>query len=141
NVRGTYLMSRAVLPSMIERRAGAIVNIGSAAGLRGSKALAAYSASKGAIIGLTRAMAVDHGPSGIRVNCVCPGPTQTAHFKRNMAALPNGREIVAAQLSALPLGRLGEPDDIARSIVYLASDEASWITGAIVSVDGGTTAR
>ena len=140
NVRGTYLMSRAVLPGMIKRRKGSIVNLGSAAGLAARKRMAAYSASKGAIISLTRAMAADHGLDGIRVNCICPGPTMTPAFKQYLEAAANPEELRRRRESEQMLGRLGEPDDIAQAAVFLASDEAAWITGTAMPVDGGSTA-
>lgn len=140
NVKGAFLMSRAVLPSMIQNRSGSIINISSVAALVGRKNLVAYSAAKGAIIALTRAMAHDHGRDGIRVNCVCPGPTLTPAFLRDLARAPDPEAKRKAREGEQPLGRLGEPSDIAEAIVFLASDRASWITGMVLTVDGGNTA-
>jgi NAD(P)-dependent dehydrogenase (short-subunit alcohol dehydrogenase family) len=137
NLKGVFLMSRAVLPSMIENRTGSIVNISSAAALVGMKKLAAYSAAKGAIIALTRAMAHDYGEFGIRVNCVCPGATMTPLFLKHHPT----QAIRTARVGEYPLGRLGEPLDIAEAVTFLASDRASWITGIVMPVDGGNTAR
>ncbi len=134
NVKSGFFMSRAVLPAMLQRRSGSIINVGSISGLIGQKNKAAYAGAKGAVIALTRAMARDHGPDGIRVNCVCPGPTLTPRT----LATPETRLKERAQ--ELPLGRLGMPLDIAGAIVYLASDRAAWVTGTILTVDGGNTA-
>lgn len=140
NVRSVFLLSRAVLPDMIKRRKGAIVNIGSAAGLAARKRMAAYSASKGAIIALTRAMAADHGLDGIRVNCVCPGPVMTPAFKQWLDESENPQALRSKRESEQLLGCLGEPENIAQAVVFLASDDAAWITGVSMPVDGGSTA-
>jgi NAD(P)-dependent dehydrogenase (short-subunit alcohol dehydrogenase family) len=141
NVKGVFLMSRAVLPLMVRNKNGSIINVSSAAALVGRRNMAAYSASKGAIISLTRAMANDHGRDGIRVNCVCPGPTVTPAFLRTLAATTSDPEAeLRARKDDQPLGRLGEPFDIAEAIVFLASDRASWITGISLPIDGGNTA-
>lgn len=140
NVKGTYLMSRAVIPGMVRQRSGSVVNLGSAAGLAARRNLSAYSAAKGAIIALTRAMAADFGLDGVRVNCICPGPTMTTAFRRTLAASPDPEGLVRRRESEQLLGRLGEPADIANAIVFLASDAAAWITGQVFPVDGGNTA-
>jgi meso-butanediol dehydrogenase / (S,S)-butanediol dehydrogenase / diacetyl reductase len=140
NPKGVFLMSRAVLPPMIEHRNGSIINLGSAAGLVGRKNQVSYSAAKGAIVALTRAMAHDHGSDGIRVNCVCPGPTLTPAFLKSLASSPDPEGRRKVREAEEPLGRLGQPLDIAQAIVFLASDRASWITGTIFPVDGGNTA-
>ena len=141
NVKGVFLMSRAVLPLMVRNRNGSIINVSSAAALVGRKNMAAYSATKGAIIALTRAMAHDHGADGIRINCVCPGPTVTPAFLRTLAATTSDPEAERrSREKDQPLGRLGEPVDIAESIVFLASNKASWITGIVLPIDGGNTA-
>jgi NAD(P)-dependent dehydrogenase (short-subunit alcohol dehydrogenase family) len=135
NVRGTFLCSKYALPHLAER-GGAIIHMASVVGIVGMRNRAAYSASKGAIVALTRNMALDYASRRIRVNCVCPGFTRTP-MTASIFADP-GR---LAGLTALhPLGRLGEPDDIAAAVVFLASDEASWITGIALAVDGGFTA-
>lgn len=140
NVKGVFLMSRAVLPSMVEKKSGSIINVSSAAALAGRKNLAAYSAAKGAIIALTRAMAHDHGQDGIRVNCICPGPTLTPAFLEYLAAAPDPEALRRAREQEQPLGRLGEPLDIAQAILFLASEESSWVSGTVMAVDGGNTA-
>jgi len=138
NLKAVYLCCRHVLPTMIDTGAGAIVNIASVAAIGGSPKLAAYSASKAAVITLTRQMAVDYGPSGIRVNCVLPGtiPTamQTVFFSEDEIA-----EKLADKAERKPLRRNGTPDDIAAAVAFLASDDADFITGVQLPVDGGAT--
>lgn len=137
NAKGAFLVSREIVPIMKRQRSGSIVNISSIAGLVGLKERAAYCASKGAILAMTRALAVDLASEGIRVNCVCPGTTATAQVTR---VVRNDADLVElAQRQAL--GRLGEPDEIASAVVYLCLPEASFITGAVIPVDGGMTAR
>jgi len=140
NSKGVYLMSRAVLPSMIKNKGGAIVNISSAQGLLARKNRAAYAATKGAIISLTRSMAADHGRDGIRVNCVVPGAIQTPPLLRDIATAPDPGAVRKAMEGEQLLTRLGEPLDVAQAVVFLASDRASWITGVVLPVDGGITA-
>lgn len=137
NVKSTFHANRAVLPHMQKQRAGSIVNMGSAAGLAARKRLSAYSAAKGAIIALTRQMAIDYGPEGIRVNAICPGPVLTERSAQRYDREP---ALKARRAKEQLLGRTGEPRDVAGMIVFLASDEASWITGHAFPVDGGSTA-
>jgi NAD(P)-dependent dehydrogenase (short-subunit alcohol dehydrogenase family) len=140
NLKGTFLMSRAVLPHMIERGSGSIVNNASDWGLVGGAEAVAYCASKGGVVLMTKAMAIDHGPQGIRINAVCPGDTDTP--METLDAEQHGipwDEYVAVN-SQRPLGRMGAPEEVARAIVFLASDDASFITGAALAIDGGATA-
>lgn len=141
NVRGTYIMSRALLPSMLERGRGVIVNTASVAGLIGLPDRAAYCASKGAIIALTKQIAVQWAGHGIRCNSICPGTVDSPWVGRLMdeADDPATRrqELIARQ----PIGRLGTPSEVAAAAVYLASDSASFITGTDLIIDGGLTAR
>jgi NAD(P)-dependent dehydrogenase (short-subunit alcohol dehydrogenase family) len=135
NVRGTFLCSKHAAPYMFER-GGSMAHLASVVGLVGVRNRAAYSTSKGAIIALTRNMAMDYAPRGIRVNCICPGFTRTP-LTAGLFADPERRD----KLTALhPLGRLGEPEDIANAVLFLISDEASWVTGVALAVDGGFTA-
>jgi NAD(P)-dependent dehydrogenase (short-subunit alcohol dehydrogenase family) len=134
NVRGTYLCSRFAVNRM--PRGGAIVHLASVVGITGVRNRAAYSTTKGAIVALTRNMALDYAGRGIRVNCVCPGFTRT-NLTRTLLSNP---EAEAKLLALHPLGRLGEAEDIANAIAFLVSDEASWITGQAIAVDGGFTA-
>lgn len=133
NVLGTALPSQLVVRHMKERGGGAIVHVASKAGVVGEPGHAAYSASKGAVIALTRAMAVELAPYSIRVNAVCPGPVMTDML---LAAVPSGAD--RQQLAeAAPLGRVGRPEDIAAAVLYLASSDADWCTGQAISIDGG----
>jgi NAD(P)-dependent dehydrogenase (short-subunit alcohol dehydrogenase family) len=140
NARGLFLCSRAVLPAMIERGGGVIVNVASIAGLVGVRDRAAYCASKGAAIAITRAMAIDHVHQGIRVNCVCPGSIDTPWVDRLLAASTNPEATRAEIVARQPMGRMGTPEEIAAGVAYLASDEAAFATGTALVLDGGLTA-
>jgi NAD(P)-dependent dehydrogenase (short-subunit alcohol dehydrogenase family) len=137
NVRGLWLMSREVIPYMRKVGEGSIINLSSVLGLVGGRSRAAYSASKGAITTLTKSMALDLAPDQIRVNCICPGIVETelvADFIRNS---PDPELAKKRRTELHPLGRFGQPSDIANTAVYLASDESTWVTGAAMPVDGG----
>lgn len=135
-LKGVYLCSRAVLPGMIERKSGVILNIGSINGLM-AMGQSAYSAAKAGMVNLTQNMAIHYGDDGIRVNLIAPGTIRTPIWDERLKAEPNAFE----QLTPwYPLGRVGVPDDIAKAALFLCSDDASWITGAILPVDGGITA-
>lgn len=135
NVRGSFLCAREAVARM-KAGGGSIVHMASVVGVMGVRNRAAYSTSKGAIVALTRNMALDYARFGIRVNCLCPGFTRTA-LTRGIFADPER----LAKLTALhPLGRLGEPEDIAKATLFLLSDDAAWITGQAIAVDGGFTA-
>jgi NAD(P)-dependent dehydrogenase (short-subunit alcohol dehydrogenase family) len=137
NVKSIYLLSSEAIPFMQERGGGVILNIGSGWGLVGGARAALYCASKGAVVQLTRAMALDHGKHNIRVNCICPGDTDTPMLKSEAAQL--GLPVSSLQQDARdrPLGRLGVPEDVAEAALFLASDAASYITGTTLVVDGG----
>jgi NAD(P)-dependent dehydrogenase (short-subunit alcohol dehydrogenase family) len=137
NVRGLWLVTRAVLPHMRDAAGGSIVNIGSVLSLVGARNRVAYSASKGAVAAMTKAMALDHAAENIRVNCICPGIVET-----EMVAKFSTDENARKQRVALhPMGCFGQPEDIASAAVFLASDESGWTTGSVLTIDGGYSAQ
>jgi len=137
NLKAIYLLSRHVIPYMIDNGGGSIINTGSGWGLKGGPNAAAYCAAKGGTVNLTRAMAIDHGRQGIRVNCVCPGDTETQllHDEAAQLGLDDAEFMKAA--ADRPLHRVGLPEDIANAVLYFASDMSSWVTGSVLVVDGG----
>jgi NAD(P)-dependent dehydrogenase (short-subunit alcohol dehydrogenase family) len=137
NVKSIFLMSRLVIPIMIKTGGGSIVNTASGWGLVGGARAAVYCASKGAVVLLTKAMAVDHGPQNIRVNCICPGDTDTGMLRDEAQQLGEHEDLFLAQSARRPLGRIGKPEEIAQAALYLASDAASFVTGTALIVDGG----
>jgi len=137
NLKGVYLGMKYAIPRMIERGGGSIINNASIAGLVGFPALAAYCASKGGIIQLTKAAALDYGPQKIRVNAICPGVIRTAMTKDLLESEPQEEQMEGAT----PLGRLGEAEDIARAALFLASENSGFVTGVALPVDGGWTAQ
>jgi NAD(P)-dependent dehydrogenase (short-subunit alcohol dehydrogenase family) len=137
NVTGTYLMSRAALAVMLPRRRGVILNAGSIAGLRAVPDRAAYVTTKFAVVGLTKAMALDHVQDGIRVNAVCPGTTKTPWIDERLKEAPDPKAALATLVARQPMGRLGTPEEMAGAYLFLASDESSFTTGATLVVDGG----
>lgn len=143
NVRSIFLVSRYAVPHLIAAGGGSIINVGSNLGLVGTRGLVAYAASKGAVIQLTRAMALDHADDGIRVNCVCPGTIETPMVQRQRIGRTEEelRQSAERVKQRFPIGRLGTPEEVAAVVAFLASDEASFITGAIYSVDGGYTTQ
>jgi NAD(P)-dependent dehydrogenase (short-subunit alcohol dehydrogenase family) len=138
NVTGTFLCSQAVLPLM-KQGGGSIVNMASIAGLIGIPKMPAYCASKSAVIGLTRQMAADFTSQGIRVNCLCPGRIAGTELDRWIMDTDND-EITRAKMDKYPIGRFGKPEEIAQAALFLASDESSFMSGAVLTVDGGMTA-
>jgi NAD(P)-dependent dehydrogenase (short-subunit alcohol dehydrogenase family) len=137
NVKSVFLMSKAAIPEMIKTGGGVIVNTGSGWGLVGGKDAVSYCASKGAVIQLTKAMALDHGPDNIRVNAVCPGDTNTPMLAEEARQLGQSHDAVLAESVERPLGRTGRPEEIAQAVLYLASDASSFVTGTTLVVDGG----
>lgn len=137
NVRGLWLMSRGVLPHMRAARGGSIVNIASVLSMVGARSRVAYAASKGAVMAMTKAMALDHAAENIRVNCICPGIVET-----EMVTKFNTDEAARRQREAMhPMGRFGQPEEVAGAAVFLASDESGWTTGSVLTIDGGYSAQ
>jgi meso-butanediol dehydrogenase / (S,S)-butanediol dehydrogenase / diacetyl reductase len=137
NLKGTFLCSKYCTPRIIEGGGGAIINIASVLGLIGSKGEAAYCASKGGIISLTRAMALDFASDNVRVNCICPGSVLTPTFKRVMMTSGDYDAAFARNLEKIPLRRVAAPEEIAQAALFLASKRSSYITGTALVIDGG----
>jgi NAD(P)-dependent dehydrogenase (short-subunit alcohol dehydrogenase family) len=139
NVEGVFIASRAVLPHMIARRSGSIVNLASWAGKTGNAYFAGYSASKFAVIGLTQALAREMAPHGIRVNAICPGIVVDTHMRASIETQQRqyGLPETSEREKSIPIGRVSLPDDVARVAAFLASDEASYMTGESINISGG----
>ena len=137
NVRGLWMLSRAVLPQMRKAGGGAIINVASVLGINGARNRASYAPSKGAVVLLTKCMAIDHGHENIRVNAICPSFVETDLTAAVLRGVPDPQAVRRERITLHPLGRLGQPEDIAGLAVYLASDESSWVTGSVFPVDGG----
>ena len=139
NLTGALHMHHAVLPGMVERNRGRIVNIASDAARGGSSGEAVYSACKGGLVALTKTLAREHARHNITLNVVCPGPTDTALLAGVAEGARDPAKLLEAFRSAIPLGRLGQPDDLASAIAFFGSDDAAFITGQVISVSGGLT--
>ena len=137
NVKSVFLLSRYAIPIMAQGGGGAIVNTGSGWGLVGGRNAVSYCASKGAVVNMTRAMALDHAEQNIRVNCVCPGDTDTGMLRSEAQQLGAATEAFLAEAADRPLRRIGRPEDIAQAVLYLASEASSFVTGTTLVVDGG----
>jgi NAD(P)-dependent dehydrogenase (short-subunit alcohol dehydrogenase family) len=137
NVRALWLLSRAVLPQMRKTGGGSIINMASVLGINGARNRASYAPSKGAVVLLTKCMAVDHGHEHIRVNAICPSFVETELTAAVINQAPDPNLVRSERIAVHPIGRLGRPEDVAGLAVYLASDESSWVTGAVFPVDGG----
>ena len=140
NLKGTFLMSKFALPVMIKEGRGVIVNNSSGWGIVGGDHAVAYCASKGGVVLMTKAMAIDHGPQGIRVNCICPGDVETPMLPADAKMRGLKWEDYIAGCASRPLGRVGTVEEIAKSVLFLASEDSSFMTGAALVVDGGGTA-
>ncbi len=139
-LKGTYLLSHHVIPHMIAAGGGSIINMGSGWALKGGPDAVAYCAAKGGILNMTRAMAIDHGRHGIRVNCVCPGDVDTPLLRGECAQLGQDEAEFMAEAARRPLARVGTPEDVANAVLFFSSDLSKWVTGAFLAVDGGGTA-
>lgn len=137
NVKSVFLLSKLAIPLMIEAGGGAVVNIGSGWGLTGGRDALSYCASKAAVINMTRAMALDHGRQNIRVNCVCPGDTDTSMLREEAHQLGQTEEVFRLEAADRPLNRIGSPEDVAQAVLYLVGDASSFVTGTTLVVDGG----
>ncbi len=140
NLKGTFLMSKAALPGMIAQRRGVIINNSSGWGIVGGDKAVAYCASKGGVVLMTKAMAIDHGRQGIRVNCICPGDVETPMLPQDARMRGQKWGDYIAGCANRPLGRVGSAEEIAKAVLFLATDESSFMTGAALVVDGGGTA-
>lgn len=140
NIKSIMLMSRAAIPLMTAAGGGSIVNTGSGWGIKGGASAVSYCASKGAVVNMTRAMAIDHGGQNIRVNCVCPGDTATGMLADEARQLGESVDAFYADAADRPLGRIGQPRDVACAVAFLASDAACFVSGAVLPVDGAGTA-
>ncbi|WP_077325291.1 SDR family NAD(P)-dependent oxidoreductase [Virgibacillus siamensis] len=138
SLKGVYLLSKYVIPVMAKGGGGSIINTGSGWGIKGGDNAVSYCAAKAGVVNLTRAMAIDHGEQNIRVNCVCPGDTETALLKDEAKQLNlDENSFLTSSAKGRPLERLGTPEDIANAVLFLAGGLSTWITGAILPVDGG----
>ena len=141
NVNGVFFMSRAAIGPMKKRGKGVIINFGSIWGSVGSPGVVAYCASKGAVHQITRAMALDHAREGIRINAVCPGEVNTPMLSSGRESPPTQKDLQKLADETIPMARLAEPEEVAKVVVFLASDDSSYMTGSMVTVDAGFTAR
>jgi NAD(P)-dependent dehydrogenase (short-subunit alcohol dehydrogenase family) len=140
NLKSIFLMCKYAVPVMAEAGGGVIINTSSGWGLKGGPQAVSYCASKGGVVNLTRALAIDHGPQNIRVNCVCPGDTDTPMLRVEASQLGQPETDFLAEAAVRPLGRFAQPVEIAQAVLFLASQAASYVTGAALVVDGGGTA-
>lgn len=138
SLKGVFLLSKYAIPLMAKNGGGSIINTGSGWGLKGGDGAASYCAAKAGVVNLTKAMAIDHGTDNIRVNCICPGDTDTP-LLRDEARQLHLEETSFLHSSGVnrPLGRIGTPNDIAKGVMFLASEMSSWVTGTVLTVDGG----
>jgi NAD(P)-dependent dehydrogenase (short-subunit alcohol dehydrogenase family) len=140
NVRGVFNLSKAFLPQMLDRKSGCIINMASIGGVVGIRDRLAYCATKFAVVGITKSMALDHARQGIRVNCICPGRVETPFVSARLKEYPDPQKAYEEMSSTQALGRMGRPEEIAAAALYLASDEAAFVTGTAFLIDGGWSA-
>lgn len=140
NVRGMFSLTRSFLPSMLERRRGAILNIASIGGVIGIRDRLAYCTTKFAVVGMTKCIALDHASQGIRANAICPGRVETPFVRARLAEYADPQKAYAEMSATQAVGRMGAPEEIAAAALYLASDEAAFITGTALEIDGGWAA-
>ena len=140
NVRGVFNVTKVFLPGMIAQKSGAIVNLASVGGVVGIRDRLAYCATKFAVVGITKSMALDHALDGVRVNCICPGRVETPFVKARLAEYPDPKKAYAEMSATQAVGRMGAPEEIAAAALYLASDEAKFVTGTALMIDGGWSA-
>jgi NAD(P)-dependent dehydrogenase (short-subunit alcohol dehydrogenase family) len=140
NVKGVLHMSRAFLPSMIQRRWGSIVNLASIGGIVAVRDRLAYCATKFAVVGMTKCMALDHAESQVRVNCICPGRVETPFVQARLREYPDPQKAYEEMASTQLLKRMGKPEEIAAAALYLASDASAFVTGSSLIIDGGWSA-
>jgi 2-keto-3-deoxy-L-fuconate dehydrogenase len=137
NVRGVFNVTKVFLPDMLSRRSGAIVNMASVGGVVGIPDRLAYCTTKFAVVGLTKSMALDHAASGVRVNCICPGRVETPFVAARLREYPDPHQAYRQMSATQAVGRMGRPEEIAAAVLYLASDEAAFVTGSALMIDGG----
>jgi 2-keto-3-deoxy-L-fuconate dehydrogenase len=137
NVRGVFNVTKAFIGAMLERQRGVVVNMASIGGVLGIRDRLAYCTTKTAVVGLTKAMAMDHATEGIRINCVCPGRVETPFVSARLREYPDPEAAYREMSSSQAIGRMGRPEEIAAAVLYLASDEAAFITGTALLIDGG----
>ncbi len=140
NVRGMFDLTKAFIPSMIERKSGAIVNLASIGGIVAIRDRIAYCMTKFAVVGFTKCIALDHALDGIRANAVCPGRVETDFVKSRLAEYPDPKKAYEEMAATQAVGRMGRPEEIAAAVLYLASDEAAFVTGTALEIDGGWAA-
>jgi NAD(P)-dependent dehydrogenase (short-subunit alcohol dehydrogenase family) len=139
NIRGMFNLTKSFIPKMIERKYGVIVNMSSVGGVAAVKERIAYCITKFAVVGFTKCLALDHALDGIRANCICPGRVETPFVKARIAEYPDPEKAYREMAATQALGRMGTPEEIAAAALYLASDEAAFVTGSALMIDGGFT--
>lgn len=140
NVKGVFFMTQALLPPMLARRGGSVVNLASIGGIVGVRDRLAYCATKFAVVGMTRCMALDHADSGVRFNCICPGRVETPFVQARLKEYPDPQKAYKEMAATQALKRMGRPDEIAAAALYLAADESAFVTGSALIIDGGWSA-